>query len=181
MSRSSSATPSSSTRPFSAFEWMIALRYLRARRQEGFVSVISGFSLVGIALGVATLIIVMSVMGGFRKEFLASILGFNGHVIVQSAGGPLPNFDAMTVRLKAVPGVTRAAPIADGQVMATQNGVNTGVYVRGERPGDLASLKMVVDGMTKGALPLFGQEDTVIIGEGLARKLGIRGGGSITL
>jgi lipoprotein-releasing system permease protein len=143
--------------------------------------VISGFSLVGIALGVATLIIVMSVMGGFRKEFLASILGFNGHVIVQSAAGPLPNFDAMTARLKAVPGVTRAAPIADGQVMAAQNGLNTGVYVRGERPGDLASLKMVVDGMSKGALPLFGQEDTVIIGDGLARKLGIRRGGSITL
>src|SRR6185312_533334 len=109
------SSPPAATPPFAAFEWMIALRYLRARRREGFVSVISGFSLVGIALGVATLIIVMSVMGGFRKEFLASVLGFNGHVIVQAAAGPLPNFDAMTARLKAVPGVTRAAPIADGQ------------------------------------------------------------------
>ena len=72
---------------FAPFEWMIAARYLRAKRQESFVSVISGYSLVGIALGVATLIIVMSVMGGFRKEFLASILGFNGHVTVQAAGG----------------------------------------------------------------------------------------------
>ena len=76
---------------------MIALRYLRAKRQESFVSVISGFSLVGIALGVATLIIVMSVMGGFRKEFLAPILGINGHVTVEAAAGPLPNFDFIAV------------------------------------------------------------------------------------
>ena len=113
---------------------MLALRYLRAKRQDGYVSVISGFSLVGIALGVATLIIVMSVMGGFRKEFLASILGFNGHVTVEAAAGPLPNFDAIVGKLKAVPGVTRAAPIVDGQVMASQNGVNTGIYIRGMRP-----------------------------------------------
>src|SRR6202451_153896 len=123
--------PPPATRPFSAFEWMIALRYLRARRREGFVSVISGFSLVGIALGVATLIIVMSVMGGFRKEFLASVLGFAGHVTVEAAAAPLPNYDAITQRLKTVPGVTRAAPIVDGQVMGTQNGVNSFVYVRG--------------------------------------------------
>src|ERR1700761_1011582 len=102
---------SRSTRIFAPFEWMIAARYLRAKRQESFISVISGFSLVGIALGVATLIIVMSVMGGFRKEFLSSILGFNGHVTVQSSSGPLPDYDAMTARLRAVPDVTRAAPI----------------------------------------------------------------------
>src|ERR1700753_3541485 len=112
---------------FAPYEWMIALRYLRAKRQESFVSVISGFSLVGIALGVATLIIVMSVMGGFRKEFLASILGFNGHITVEASAGPPPNFDAIVARLKDVPGVTRAAPIVDGEVMATQNGVNAGV------------------------------------------------------
>src|SRR5579871_5684828 len=95
-----------SSSPFSGFEWLVAGRYLRARRQESFVSVISGFSLVGIALGVATLIIVMSVMGGFRKEFLASILGFNGHVTVQS-DGPMPNYDAVAARLRAVQGVVR--------------------------------------------------------------------------
>src|ERR1700761_6329465 len=98
MPNSPAATPSS-TRPFSVFEWMIALRYLRARRREGFVSVISGFSLVGIALGVATLIIVMSVMGGFRKEFLASFLGFNGHITIEAGTGPLVDFDAMTARI----------------------------------------------------------------------------------
>jgi lipoprotein-releasing system permease protein len=160
---------------------MLALRYLRARRREGFVSVISGFSLAGIALGVATLIIVMSVMGGFRKEFLASILGFNGHVTVAAAAGPLPDFDAITARLKAVPGVTRAAPIVDGQVMGAQHGVNTLVYVRGMRPADLASLKSVADSLTQGALAAFAADDTVIVGDGLARKLGLHRGDSITL
>jgi lipoprotein-releasing system permease protein len=181
MPNSPHATSSAATPPFAPFEWMIALRYLRARRREGFVSVISGFSLVGIALGVATLIIVMSVMGGFRKDFLASVLGFNGHVVVEAAAGPLPDFDAVTARLAKVPGVTSAAPIVDGQVMATQNGYNSGVYVRGIRIGDLVNLKTVADSLTPGALDGFKGEDTVIIGDGLARKLGIRRGGSITL
>ena len=95
---------------FAPFEWMIALRYLRARRQESFVSVISGFSLVGIALGVATLIIVMSVMGGFRKEFLASILGFNGHVTVEAADGTLPGFDAIARVSGACPASSMSRP-----------------------------------------------------------------------
>ncbi|HWY60646.1 MAG TPA: lipoprotein-releasing ABC transporter permease subunit [Rhizomicrobium sp.] len=180
MPNSPSATSMSSPGPFAAYEWMIALRYLRARRREGFVSVISGFSLVGIALGVATLIIVMSVMGGFRKEFLASVLGFNGHITMEAGAGPLTNFDAMTARLIKVPGVTRAAPIVDGQVLGTQNGVNTLVYVRGMRPADLKSLTTVSQSLTQGALQAFNR-DTVIIGDGLAQKLGIRRGGSITL
>jgi lipoprotein-releasing system permease protein len=160
---------------------MIALRYLRARRREGFVSVISGFSLLGIALGVATLIIVMSVMGGFRKEFLASVLGFNGHVIVEARSGPLPDFDAIAARILKVPGVAGAHPIVDGQVMATQNHVNLGVYVRGMREKDLTGLSTVTSSLTSGALAAFNKEDTVIIGDGLAQKLGIRRGGSITL
>src|SRR3954469_4530920 len=105
------------TPPFAAFEWLIALRYLRAKRKEGFVSVISLISLIGIALGVATLIIVMSVMGGFRNEFIQSLLGFNGHVRGQAVARPIAEFDAMTARLRGVPGVVRAAPIIEGQVM----------------------------------------------------------------
>src|SRR5579863_3316029 len=131
------------TRPFAPFEWMLALRYLRARRQESFVSVISGFSLVGIALGVATLIIVMAVMNGFRHELLSRILGLNGHVTVQASLGTLTNFDAMAARVRAVKGVTRVAPIVDGQVMATENGVASGVIVRGMRQQDLKSLTTV--------------------------------------
>src|SRR5436305_14319267 len=98
------------SRLFSGFEWMVAARYLRARRQESFISVISGFSLIGIALGVATLIIVMSVMNGFRAELLGRILGLNGHLIVQSVTGNVPNYDALVGRLHSIPGITNATP-----------------------------------------------------------------------
>lgn len=167
---------------FAPFEWMLALRYLRAKRQESFISVISGFSLIGIALGVATLIIVMSVMNGFRHELLKSILGLNGHVTVQAGDGLLlRDFDALTGKLRAVPGVTRAAPVVDGQVMASQNGVNSGVLVRGLHPADLKSLTLVSSTLSPDALNGFDSGDEVIIGAGLARKMGIRVGGSITL
>ena len=172
---------SAPTRPFAPFEWLIALRYLRARRTEGFVSVISGFSLVGIALGVATLIIVMSVMNGFRHELLKSILGLNGHVSVQGIEGPLLGYDAMAGRIRAVPGVTRAVPVVDGQVMASQNNVAAGVVVRGMRPQDLKSLTLISDTLSPGALAGFGDEESVIVGAGLAQKMGLHPGGSITL
>src|SRR5882757_8904584 len=113
------------SRPFSGFEWMVAARYLRARRAESFISVISGFSLIGIALGVATLIIVMSVMNGFREELLGRILGLNGHIIVQHAtlegGGPIPDYDAVAAKLRQIPGVTNATPIIEGQVLINVN------------------------------------------------------------
>jgi lipoprotein-releasing system permease protein len=123
---------------FAPFEWMIAARYLRAKRQESFISVISLFSLIGIALGVATLIIVMSVMNGFRVELLKSILGLSGHVTIQSDMGNLTHYDAVQARILKVPGVVRATPIVDGQVMASQNNENTGVIVHGIRREDLA-------------------------------------------
>ena len=110
---------------------MIAARYLRAKRQESFISVISLFSLLGIAVGVATLIIVMSVMNGFRVELLRSILGLSGHMTVQSQMGNLADYDAVAGRIRAVNGVVSATPIVDGQVMASQNGANSGVLVRG--------------------------------------------------
>ena len=97
---------SNPSRPFAPFEWMIALRYLRAKRKEAFVSVISVISLVGIALGVATLIIVMSVMGGFRHQIIKSLLGFNGHVMVQAVGEPLMTYESATARIRKVEGVT---------------------------------------------------------------------------
>jgi len=171
---------SSNSRPFAPFEWMIAARYLRAKRQESFISVISVFSLVGIALGVATLIIVMSVMGGFRTEFLKSLLGFNGHVTVQAVGQPLMTYDAVAKRLAAVPGVTRAAPIIDGQVMASAYGVNSGVIARGMRGQDLATLGTVAASLNKGALEGFA-EGGIVIGTGLANKFGVRVGDSVTL
>ncbi len=169
------------TRPFAAFEWMIALRYLRAKRKESFVSVIAGFSLIGIALGVATLIIVMAVMNGFRHELLSRILGLNGHVIVQGYGGSLPNYDAIAARIRTVPGVTRVAPIVDGQVMGSANGASVGVLIRGMRQQDLETLTTVSNSLSEGALAHFTGGDEVIVGSRLADKLRLVAGGTITL
>jgi lipoprotein-releasing system permease protein len=160
---------------------MIAGRYLRAKRAESFVSVISGFSLVGIALGVATLIIVMSVMNGFRHDLLGRILGLKGHIMVEGSMGPLPDFDAVAKKVRGVPNVTRVAPIVEGQVMATSSGMSLGVLVHGTRRTDLASMPIVADSLSPGALSRYQGDDTVIIGEGLAEKLRLAPGMQITL
>ena len=116
---------------FSAFEWMVAMRYLRARRQEGLISVIAWVSLVGIALGVATLIIVMSVMNGFRQELLTRILGVNGHLSIYSVEQNLRDYDNIASQVKRVNGVVKVTPMIEGQVMASANGRATGALVRG--------------------------------------------------
>jgi lipoprotein-releasing system permease protein len=170
-----------STRPFAPFEWMLALRYLRAKRAESFISVISVISLVGIALGVATLIIVMAVMNGFRHELFTRMLGLQGHAIVRGLDGPLPNFDRVAARVRAVPGVVRAAPKVDGEVMASANGVNSGVLVRGMRKADLKNLTVVSSTLSQGALAHYDDGDSVIIGARLARNLRLAPGLSITL
>src|SRR3979490_1626563 len=106
---------STRTRPFAPFEWMLSLRYLRSRRKEGFISVIAGFSFLGIALGVMTLIVVMAVMNGFRTELLDKILGLNGHLLVQPLESPLTDWKAVAERLNQVPGTPPPAPAADGR------------------------------------------------------------------
>jgi len=173
MARSSSA--------FSGFEWLVAGRYLRARRQESFISVISGFSLIGIALGVATLIIVMSVMNGFRAELLGRILGLNGHMIVQSTNGSIPNYDAMVARMRQVPGVTGASPFIEGQVLVNAQGESFGALVRGLEPNDLKRLTAVSSSMTPQALAEFGKDDSVVLGSRLAERLGLAPGMMVTL
>ena len=169
------------TRPFAPFEWMLALRYLRAKRAESFISVISVISLVGIALGVATLIIVMAVMNGFRHELFSRILGLQGHAVVQGIEGPLPNFDSVAMRVRAVPGVVRVAPIVDGQVIASSNGSTTGVLVRGMRTADLKSLTTVSKTLSEGALEYYDSGDSLIIGSRLAEKLRVVPGMKVTL
>src|SRR5262249_15107861 len=124
------------THPFSPFEWMVAFRYLRPKRKQAFISVIAGFSLLGIGLGVAALIIVMSVMNGFRAELLGRILGLNGHMVVQSLTGGIPDYDALAEKIRAVPGVTSATPIIEGQVMVSADNVVLGALVRGVRKAD---------------------------------------------
>ncbi|MFY7781659.1 MAG: DapH/DapD/GlmU-related protein, partial [Tagaea sp.] len=128
---------------FGVFERMVAMRYLRARRQEGFISVIAWFSLTGIALGVATLIIVMAVMNGFRAELLGRILGLNGHMTIYGANGPLADWANVTDRLRALPDVIDASPLVEGQAMASANGVASGALVRALRPEDMARRSLI--------------------------------------
>ena len=169
------------SRPFSGFEWMVAWRYLRAKRQESFISVISGFSLVGIALGVATLIIVMSVMNGFRAELLGRILGLNGHLVVQSLTGNIPDYDALAARLRMIPGVTNATPIIEGQVLVNTEGASFGALVRGLETEDLKKLTTVSSTLSSGALEGFDDGDSVILGARLAERLGLVPGMMVTL
>src|SRR5690606_1424123 len=133
------------SRPFGAFEWLLAMRYLRARRREGFISVIAGFSFAGIMLGVATLIIVMSVMNGFRTELLSRILGLNGHMFVRGAGAYINDYDTVSERLRVLPGVISVIPLVDGQVMVQSPMSAGGALVRGIREQDLKSLSVISD------------------------------------
>jgi lipoprotein-releasing system permease protein len=165
---------------FGAFERMVAFRYLRARRQEGFVSVIAIFSLLGIALGVATLIIVMSVMNGFRADLLGRILGLNGDLGVYALSGGLSDFDAAAQKVRDIPGVTRVTPIVEGQVMASSETGAAGALVRGIRPEDLRLLPLLANHIIEGSLADFG-DDGVVVGDRLARRLGLAVGSPITL
>ena len=168
---------------FSAFEWMIAARYLRARRQEGFISVVAGFSFLGIALGVAALIIVLAVMNGFRHELLGRILGVNGHVTVYGHLGKLPDYERLGRELGVIDGVQRVTPLVDGQVLASSiHGVSAGAVVRGIRPDHLKGRAILVDAVTAGTLDTFGiPSNGVVVGERIAQKFGLRIGDSITL
>lgn len=169
------------TTPFSAFEWMLSLRYLGSRRKEGFISVIAGFSFLGILLGVATLIIVMAVMNGFRQELLSKILGMNGHVVAYGQSGVIPDYDAVTKRLKKVDGVTRAIPYVEGQVMASSQRTATGVLVRGMREADLKSLPSINNDKLRGSLDNFDGSESIAIGTRLAFKHRVGVGKEITL
>lgn len=158
---------------FSAFERLVAFRYLRARREEGFVSVIAVFSLLGIALGVGTLIIVMSVMNGFKAELLGRILGVQSHITISSMQGPLKNYQEIVDRLKGLPGVQSVAPMIDGEVFISANGTGVGAYMRGFRAEDLAKRPLIAGGIVQGSLNEFQGEDAAMIGVGMAQSLGL--------
>ena len=178
-----------STRPFAPFEWTIAWRYLRARRSEGGVSVMTWISLVGIMLAVAALIITLAVRAGFRDEFVATILGANAHVTVysqsyQTEDGRMTrvirDFDALAERLARVPGVTRAAPLVKGQVMATAFANNSGVEVFGIREADLLTIpRVAAPEDAQGDIARFGEG--IAIGSGVARALGVGVGDTVRL
>ncbi len=159
----------------------MALRYLRARRQEGFISVIATFSFLGIGLGVATLIIVMSVMNGFRAELLDRILGLNGHYEVRApAPDSLVDYDGVVARLANIPDVVRVTPIVEGQVMASGKEAS-GALVRGISPNQLASLDVLSSNIIDGSLETFGGNNSIILGYRLARTLGVSAGDKVKL
>lgn len=169
------------TKPFSPFEWMLASRYLRARRKEGFISVIAGFSFTGIMLGVATLIIVMAVMNGFRNELFSKILGLNGHIIVNKIGGSFDDYDDIAKRIITVPGIKTAMPLIEGQVMVSSAVQATGALVRGMTEDGMRGLPLVADNIRFGTLDGFGNGTGIAIGTRLANMLRVNVGDTITL
>ncbi len=168
--------------PFSGFERMMAWRYLRSRRREAVISVIASISFIGIMLGVATLIIVMAVMNGFRTELLNRILGINGHIIVQAVDRPLDDYDEVAKRIAGVKGVKFVLPLIEGQVLASgSTGSGTGALVRGVRAEDLTNMKLVADHILSGSLVGFATGEGVAIGSRMAQNLGLAVGDPITL
>ena len=177
----STATKRTGTHPFAAFEWMLAGRYLRTRRREGFVSVIAGFSFLGIMLGVATLIVVLSVMNGFRKELLDKIVGINGHMFVAPIDRPLTDYAEVADRIAKLPGVRRAIPLVEGQAFASSQYNGSGVLVRGVRGSDMQRIEAVSGNLRQGTLKDFDTAGGVAVGKRLAESLSLQVGDTITL
>ena len=169
------------TKPFSPFEWLLASRYLRARRKEGFISVIAGFSFLGIMLGVATLIIVMAVMNGFRKDLFSKILGLNGHVVVYKVGDAFTDYDDIVKKLAVVPGVKSAIPLVEGQIMVSSPVNALGGLVRGMSEASLKSLPLIYDNVRFGTLQDFDKQTGVAIGMRMAAALRVNVGDTITI
>ena len=168
---------------FGPFERMVAGRYLRARKGERFVSIIAIFSLVGIALGVATLIVVTSVMSGFQTELVARFLGVNGHISVQAfAGQGIAGYTDLTRQIRTIPDVASAVPVLDGQVLlSTPTGGSRGGLVRGISQEDLRAVQPISGNILAGSLNDFTGDDALVVGVGLAQTFQLRIGQSLTL
>lgn len=168
--------------PFSVFERMVAWRYLRSKRKETVISVIASISFLGIMLGVATLIVVMAVMNGFRAELLTRILGVNGHLIVTPIDTPLEDYAAVADRINGVSGVKYAIPLVEGQVLAQGNvGAGAGALVRGIRGSDLGKVTLVANNIKQGSIVGFDNGEGVVIGKRMAENMGLVLGDSIRL
>ena len=166
---------------FGPFERMVAVRYLRARRKEGFVSVIAGFSLVGIALGVATLIIVMAVMNGFRSDIMDRILGVNGHINAYAVTQSIVDYDAIGKKLLTVPGVLSVTPTVEGQVLVTSNTTSAGAAVRGLKHEDVQKMPWLAGKIIDGSLDLYEKGEGILIGARMAERFGVRAGQELML
>lgn len=165
---------------FSPFERMMAGRYLRARKAEGFVSVIAGFSFLGIMLGVATLIIVMSVMNGFREELVGRILGLNGHLNVYTQAGPITDYEPMVQKIENTASVKSVRPMIEGQVLVSASGMASGAMVRGVRTEDFATKPILSTGIQAGKLEDFTGQN-IAIGSEMARRMNLKIGDSLTI
>jgi lipoprotein-releasing system permease protein len=176
------ASRSQSTLPFAPFEWMLAGRYLRTRRREGFVSVIALFSFLGIMLGVATLIVVLSVMNGFRHELLDKIVGINGHIFVAALDKPLNDYAEVSDRISKVYGIRSAIPLVEGQAFASSpTGGGSGVLVRGVRGEDMPRIRSIQNNIRQGTIENFDAAGGVAIGKRLAESLSLQVGDQLTL
>ena len=167
--------------PVAAVERWLAWRYLATRQREGFVSFIAIFSLIGVALGVATLIIVLSVMGGFRQQLLGRIIGMNGHVVLTGSTGSLQATPELLAKLKEMPGVRAVRLTLERQALVSANGATRGAQLRGVRPEDLLSRDIVTRNIVHGDLRAFGARPGVVMGERLRQALNIRAGDKVTL
>jgi lipoprotein-releasing system permease protein len=164
-----------------SLEWMIAKKYLLAKANRGFVSIIALFSLLGVAFGVAALIVVMSVMNGFHIEISKKMTGFNGDIIISSPSGIIDEFDDIITSLIATKKIKTAAPLVEGQAMISFNGAASGAIVKGMRDTDLADKEIVAQHIIDGELADFSIKDSIIIGNELAKNIGAKVGDVITL
>ncbi|MDD4616257.1 MAG: lipoprotein-releasing ABC transporter permease subunit [Alphaproteobacteria bacterium] len=165
---------------FSPFERLVAMRYLRSKRQEGFISVITWFSLIGIMLGVATLIVVMSVMNGFRQELFQRVIGLNGHMNVYAMQGPLDTYQPLVDRIAKVPGVTGVAPTVEAQALISVNNSASGAYIRGMTQEAIKSRPTLANNIVSGSLDDF-SDGAIAIGVRMAQRLNLNVGDSLTL
>ena len=165
---------------FGSVERWVAGRYLRPRREEGFISVIALFSLLGIMLGVGTLIVVLAVMSGYRAEIMSVLQGAGGHFVVRSGPEGIGEFDGLAERLRALDGIESVTPMVEGQAMATANGVASGAIVRGVRQPDLQAQKLLPKSIVTGSVEAI-SEKRIGLGTRMALRMGVGVGDKITL
>jgi len=173
--------PSTTTRAFSWFEWLIAGRYLKARRKDTFISVIAALTMTGVAIGVATLIVVTSVMNGFREELLSKILGLNGHFSIYPIESQFTDYEETVVRLETVDGVTHAVAFVEGEALVSSRNASSGVSVRGMDLRSIQKLPLLYAGASQGGWDDWDESRGAAIGHRLALKLGVTVGDTITL
>ncbi len=166
---------------FSKLEFLIALRYLRSKRKEGFISVIAIFSFVGIMIGVATLIIVMSVMNGFRFELVNRILGINSHLTIYSHNHKIADYEKIIGEIKGVKGVKFINPLVESQAMVATDSKNGGALIKGVKLADLENKKLISNNILDGKLSAISEKNSVIIGSTIANNMNLRVGDTLKI